>query len=153
LKLVASGQADACQGSLAVISYYIRKNNIANLKIAGPSDIGGTGFFTMGSRKDWPILNSILQKGLNSIEESERIAISRKWIPGPGDAQEVSLELTPAEQAWLVKHPSIKLGFNPDMQPLLIRDTNGKISGILPDVYAELEALTGLNISIEIKAG
>jgi two-component system sensor histidine kinase EvgS len=150
LQLVVSGQVDACQGNLAVISYYIRKHNLPNLKVAGTSDIEGAGAMAMGSRKDWPILHSILVKGLKSISESERIAISRKWTPDLGDAKKRVLELTPAEQAWLAKHPSIKLGFNPDMQPLLIQDSNERISGVIPDIAARLEALTGLNISVEV---
>jgi PAS domain S-box-containing protein len=60
------------------------------------------------------------------------------------------VELSAAEKAWLAKHPSIKLGFNPDMQPLLIQEANGIISGILPDIFAQLKALTGLNVSIEV---
>jgi hypothetical protein len=42
------------------------------------------------------MLNSILAKGLKSIGDSERIAISRKWTRGPGDAEEASVELTTA---------------------------------------------------------
>ena len=49
------------------------------------------------------------------------------------------VELTAEERAWLAKHPSITLGFNPDMQPLLIQSANGSISGILPDIFAQLE--------------
>ena len=60
------------------------------------------------------------------------------------------VELSDDERAWLVKHPSIRLGFNPGMQPLLIQDADGKNSGILPDLFAQLEALTGLNISVEV---
>jgi two-component system sensor histidine kinase/response regulator len=60
------------------------------------------------------------------------------------------VELSDEERAWLVKHPSIRLGFNPGMQPLLIQDANGKNSGILPEIFAQLEVLTGLNISVEV---
>ena len=117
LKLVASGQADACQGNLAVFSYYIRKHNLLNLKVAGPSDIGGSGVMAMGSRKDWPVLHSILAKGLNAIGESERIAISRKWTPDLGVAEEVLRVLTPAEQAWLAEHGEITVGHIPSWPP------------------------------------
>ena len=60
------------------------------------------------------------------------------------------VELNDEEKAWLAEHPSITLGFNPNMQPLLIRDANGNNSGILPDIFAQLEALTGLSVSIEV---
>ena len=60
------------------------------------------------------------------------------------------VELTAEERAWLVKHPSIKLGASTTLQPLVIQDAKGKISGILPEIFAQLEVLTGLNISIEV---
>jgi ABC-type amino acid transport substrate-binding protein len=60
------------------------------------------------------------------------------------------VELSDEEKAWLEKHPSIKLGFNPDMQPLLIQDAIGKNTGILPEIFAQLEGLTGLKVSIEV---
>ena len=62
----------------------------------------------------------------------------------------VNLEFTDAERKWLEQHPSITLGFNADMQPLLIQDKSGELSGIFPDIIAELESLTGLDINIEV---
>jgi len=63
----------------------------------------------------------------------------------------LAADLSDAERAWLEKHSSIRLGFNPDMKPLLIEDANGNKSGILPEIFAQLEVLTGLNISIEVR--
>jgi len=62
----------------------------------------------------------------------------------------VRIRLTEKEQAWLNENPSIRLGFNPDMLPLLIQQTDGKNSGILPDIFAQLEEFTGLNVNIEV---
>jgi PAS domain S-box-containing protein len=52
---------------------------IANLRIAGESGFGYN--MALASRKDWPLLNSILDKGLAQISEAEKKAIYAKWIP------------------------------------------------------------------------
>ncbi|MET0012794.1 MAG: transporter substrate-binding domain-containing protein [Sedimenticola sp.] len=152
LKLLASGQVDAVQGNLAITGYYIRKHNLANLKVAGPSEIGGGEGMGIGSRKDWPILNSILQKGLDSISELERISISRKWIPDMVTEDEITapIRLTEKEKEWLAEHPTIRLGFNPHMEPLLIRKEDGSLEGIYPAIFAELEERLDIDIDIEV---
>ena len=84
---------------------------------------------------------SFLFSGVNAAPVSAQNTAGEKML---------AVELSDEEQDWLAKHPSIKLGFNPDMQPLLIQDENGINSGILPDIYAQLQALTGLNISFKV---
>ena len=46
----------------------------------------------IASRKDWPILNQIMQKGLSLISEKERAVIFNKWIHIQGTKQ-ISREL------------------------------------------------------------
>ena len=150
LKLVASGQVDACQGNLAVLIYYIRKYNMANLKVAGPSDITGGGVMGMGSRRDWPILHSILQKGLNAIGEAERIAISRKWTPDLGDAEQKIVELTSAEQAWLAKHKDITIGHIPGWPPYSFLDSSGRPVGISIDFFELVAKKVGLQFKVDL---
>jgi ABC-type amino acid transport substrate-binding protein len=133
LQVVSSGQADACQGNLAVLSYYINKHNLVNLKVAGPSDIGGEGAFAIGIRKDWPLLHSIIQKGLKAIGEAEQIAISRKWTPDLLGSGGSLRQLTAAERAWLKQHPVMRLGVEPNWAPVEYYDTEGRLAGITSD--------------------
>ncbi|MDH3972949.1 MAG: transporter substrate-binding domain-containing protein [Deltaproteobacteria bacterium] len=60
--------------------------------------------------------------------------------------------LTQEEQAWLKSHPQITLGFTPEIEPLIIEAEDGTLSGLLTDIYEELEKLTGLKVNIEIDA-
>ena len=83
LNAVATGKADATQGSLAVLSYLIEKNNLLNLHIAAPSDIPG-GEMAMGVRKDWPELASIINKALATVTEKERRDIQARWVSPEG---------------------------------------------------------------------
>lgn len=78
LRKVSFGMADAFVGDLATASYYIELDKITNLKLAGetePANISG-----FGVRSDWPVLASILDKGVALIEDGEKKAIFGKWI-------------------------------------------------------------------------
>ena len=79
LRKVSFGTSDAFVENLATASYYIGKEGIANLRIAGES--GFTYKMAFASRKDWPLLHSILEKGLAQITAAEKKAIYKKWIP------------------------------------------------------------------------
>jgi len=136
LEAVATGQADASQGSLAVVSYLINKHNLLNLKIAGPSEIKG-GRMAMGVRKDLPILTAILNQALSSMSESEQRYIRERWASvemkdGP------ALVFTPEEKAWLEAHPSISIGTMNSWPPFSFTDEHGAARGISVDIVKML---------------
>lgn len=76
---VSLKQADAAIVNLAVASYLIKKNGWANLMVAAPT-MWKSNKLRMAVRSDWPILASILQKGLDSISPEEKSEISQRWI-------------------------------------------------------------------------
>lgn len=76
---VADGRADALVGNLASTTYWIRELNVANLKVAGAASPEPLGLY-FATRKDWPILAGIVQKGLASITERERAEIAQRWV-------------------------------------------------------------------------
>jgi len=82
LQMVSFGRADAMITDLAVASYFIEKLGIANLRVAGSIDY--TWELCFGLKKDWPVLQSILQKVLDDISPEEKVAIYRKWVNIPG---------------------------------------------------------------------
>jgi PAS domain S-box-containing protein len=75
---VSFGEADAMVIELSRASYDIEKAKITNLRVAGNTDF--TYQLRFASRKDWPVLNRILDKGLSSITGEDRDVITRKWI-------------------------------------------------------------------------
>ena len=79
LRKVSFGLSDAFVENLATATYFIEKEGITNLRIAGESGY----VYRMGfaSRNDWPELNRILEKGLAQINTDEKKAIYKKWIP------------------------------------------------------------------------
>ncbi|MCK4534790.1 MAG: transporter substrate-binding domain-containing protein, partial [Syntrophobacterales bacterium] len=62
LRKVSLGGSDALVATLPVAIYYIEKEGITNLRVAG--DTGYCTRLSFASRKDWPELNSIVKKTL-----------------------------------------------------------------------------------------
>lgn len=78
LKMVAFGEIDAMLGEIPQTLYYIDMFNITNLRLAGLSTYYSE--CGIGTRSDWPILGSIMKKGLAMISETEREQIHTRWI-------------------------------------------------------------------------
>ena len=80
LKALSLGQAFAYIGPIKVTATLINKNGYVNLKASAPSSLPD-GFAQMGLRNDWPELQSIINKVLNSIPPDEKSQIINKWTP------------------------------------------------------------------------
>jgi len=78
LKMISFGVADAMVANEAVASYYTHELGLSNLFIAGQSEVAWP--LSFASRKEWPELNSILEKALVSIGPHERDVVIKKWI-------------------------------------------------------------------------
>ena len=78
LLLASFGQLDAMVGNLATATHFIQKMGVTNLRVTAES-----GYFArlaIATRRDWPELNTILQKAVSSISAEENRAILDKWI-------------------------------------------------------------------------
>jgi len=79
LQAVSFGRMDAMVTNLATASHTIDHYGITNLKMTGTVP-EFTWHLSFASRRDWPILNGILTKGLKSIPTAERQKIRHQWI-------------------------------------------------------------------------
>lgn len=79
LKAVSEGKADALVGNLASCIYWIRKEHLTNLKVAGPVTYSSESLY-FATRNDWPIFTKIINKGLSSISPAKEKRIKEKWI-------------------------------------------------------------------------
>ncbi|MBI9091469.1 MAG: transporter substrate-binding domain-containing protein [Desulfobacterium sp.] len=79
LKAVSEGKEDAMVGNLASALFWIRKEHLLNLKVAGPVSYSSEHLY-FAVRSDWPKLVGILNKGLASISPSKEKKIREKWI-------------------------------------------------------------------------
>ena len=78
LAKVNSGELFGYIDTMPTISYGIQKYSMLNLKIAGKLEFDIE--LSIGSRIDEPILNTIMQKALDSISEEHKRTIVGKWI-------------------------------------------------------------------------
>jgi two-component system cell cycle sensor histidine kinase/response regulator CckA len=78
LRKVSFGLVDAFVSDLPVATYRMEKEGITNLKVAG--ETGYVYRMGMASRRDWPELHQILEKGLSLVTPAERDEIFHRWV-------------------------------------------------------------------------
>jgi len=74
----AMGEIDLMITDLASASYHIEREGLTNLRLA--ATMGSLYEFSFATRRDNPILHSILNKALKQITREERRAIYDRWI-------------------------------------------------------------------------
>ena len=78
LYALSVGEVDAYVGNLTVAVYLINKEGLTNIKVAAPTNYSFD--LSMGIRKDWPELHSIIEKSLSVINEVQRNEIRQRWL-------------------------------------------------------------------------
>jgi len=78
LHTVSLGHVDAFLENLAVAAYYIDREGISNLSVAGSTDYAFA--WSIGVSRRYPLLYSAIQKALDAIPENEMQAAHRKWM-------------------------------------------------------------------------
>lgn len=78
LKKISTGQLDAAVLSLPMASYYIRKNGLTNLKVAGHTSIKED--LRIATLKKNNHLHTILSKTVRSLSNQELESIDTKWM-------------------------------------------------------------------------
>lgn len=133
---VAAGEIDVFSNRLPVTNYIIAENLITGLEVIGNElfpEINGQNYLRMASRNDWPLLDSILQKGMAAVTPAEFRAISEKW----SEKFEIknSIGLTMEEMEWLSENSVINVIVDQTMAPYEFVDDNGNIAGIIGGYY------------------
>ncbi len=78
LRQVSFGKIDAMVLNIASAAYYIQKDGINNLQVTQDTDFIFD--LSFAARSDWPVLISILEKGMAAISPAEKKAIFDKWV-------------------------------------------------------------------------
>ena len=130
MRMVSAGEVTGVTAYLPVASFILEREGIYNLRMAG--DIGMDTRNGFAVRRDMPILQSILDKGLFSITHRERQTIHRRWIALSSDEQErkAPVNFIRQENDWLKAHPTISIGIMNAWPPMDYVDTSGKPQGI-----------------------
>ena len=93
------------------------------------------------SKIDEPILQSIIQKVLQSISYQEKVSIVSKWV---GSNQNIIL--TEKEQQWIDQEIEIRYAFDPNWKPLEWADEVKEHKGIVSDIIKLIKQKSDLNI-------
>ncbi|MEG3638012.1 response regulator [Magnetococcus sp. PR-3] len=82
IKAVSFGKADAALGELAVFNHLLTHHMLSDVAISGEVQIGKPELsqLNIATRKDLPILASVLKKGMAGISTQELRAIKQKWL-------------------------------------------------------------------------
>lgn len=78
LEAVSSGRAYGFVDNVAVVGYYIKNSGLTNLQIAG--ELPFRADIAIAVRKDWPILQSILQKVLLQMSPHQQAEMTNQWL-------------------------------------------------------------------------
>ena len=82
MKAVTFGEADAALGELAVFNYLKTRHLITDLVLSGEVGMGDLEYalLNIATRKELPLLVSILDKALQSVTLDEHSAIRDRWV-------------------------------------------------------------------------
>ncbi|MDG1858499.1 MAG: transporter substrate-binding domain-containing protein, partial [Emcibacteraceae bacterium] len=148
LRALSAQKIDVFTGSIFTIDYYKTKYFIPNINIVGDNILFApqtTVFHRLASHVDNPILNNILQKGVDAVSREEFIEISRKWTSS--FQAENTFGLTQEELQWLSENKIIKVASDIDVAPVAFIDENGKIVGIVGEFLNTIAS--NLNVQFE----
>ncbi len=133
LKSLSAGTIDVHADILPVSRYMIRNNLLPGLEVIGDKffpETENTDFIRLAARNDWPILTTILQKGMDALTEEELSRLAEKWQTAQSNVNAETIVLTREEQNWLLQNPIIRVATDPTEEPLEFIDNNGRISGV-----------------------
>ena len=143
LHLVNSGQVDYFLGA-SINAYLISKYQLFDLTTQHVF-YGHPVNNVIATRSDWPELSSILDKGLSSISKEEIFAIAARWRYLSGkQKQQVSIQLSAKEKAWLKAHPVVRLA-GAEIPPLdFYNEKTGQSEGLGPDYLNSIGDILGI---------
>ena len=136
IDLLLNNKVDAIYDSQLTMDNMLREQMIVGIKGISQRTFK-TPSLHMFSRIDKPILQSILQKGLNAISKEKRDEIKNRWLGlSKVKKNDISLDLTPKQKAYLKNKKEITMCVDPDWMPFE-KIEKGKHIGMAAD-YIEL---------------
>lgn len=126
-----TNKADAMIENIALVNYLLKSNNIQGIKSDFTVNIGANSIF-MTSRKDWPILRNIIQKGLDSINAEDKITIVNKWMKIEDNSEPINI--TREEKDYL-QNNSFNVYLNNWLPISMYNEKNDEFSGLSLDYW------------------
>ncbi|TFH81701.1 ATP-binding protein [Pseudomonas kribbensis] len=148
LGAVAFGRDDLYLGDFISASYLININFHNDLQLAGPSGLDANPFAFALTRSNTR-LKRLVDKALLAIPMEQRLAMELRWSAGRADMSgQARVSLSGSEQAWLDRHPSVRVGAIEDFAPLTFFDAEGKVQGLAAQLLSLISQRSGLKFEI-----
>ena len=145
IKMVLNYKADALFNTQFAVDGILKKNFINGLKSIYQTDFKPSSLHFFTNMKK-PILNKILQKGLDNLTFEEKNKIISRWINN--DSNEIKnneqVFLTPSQKEYLSNNKTIKMCNNPNWAPIEFVE-EGVVKGIAPDIMKIIEKNLNIN--------
>lgn len=134
MKAVSFGKADAALGELAVFNHLLNAHMMSDLVVSGEAIMGDPEYslLNIATRKDLPVLASILTKGVESVTREEKKELQNKWLLKTYEAEK--LKLTDQEKDYLQHKKSIRVCVNQNWMPFESMGDSQEYTGIGSDV-------------------
>ncbi|MCW3788896.1 transporter substrate-binding domain-containing protein [Plebeiibacterium sediminum] len=150
IKALASRKVDAVIENAYIFHYNVKQYQVYNLKLVDfiePNQSEVNPSLHIGVRKDYPLLQSVLQKAMLTVTEEEKDMLREKWL---GDITRIhkDLLLSEEEKEYLDQKESVKMCVDPNWMPFEQIDKNGQFKGISADIVQMISKI--INKPIEL---
>jgi ABC-type amino acid transport substrate-binding protein/nitrogen-specific signal transduction histidine kinase/ABC-type nitrate/sulfonate/bicarbonate transport system substrate-binding protein len=149
LDKVKVNEADFFISNDALINFSIEKHYIAGLKLVPLSEELNypDTLLSIATNIKNPVLASIFQKAMSTIDEHETLALRKKWLGAIKEKSELRINLTPLEKKYLRDNPVIRVQNDRDYPPFNYL-VDGKPSGYSIDLINLMGSMLGIKVEL-----
>ena len=148
LRAVEAGRAEQYLGSLLEVADLLDRHPMPTLEVRALMGYG-TGFYHFGIRKDWPLLASVLNKGVHALRTPPADALLRAigMLP-PGVVMPSAMALTAAEARLLEQRSIWRVGAVRGLTMLNEVDAQGHHRGVAAEYTEQLARRLGVALQV-----
>lgn len=148
LEALKQGDADGFIGNEVIVRAYKSLRPYLGLQIKEESRLPPIGF-AFATRQDDALLGGMMDRDLESIDESVQREILARWTTGLGVGIGAErIELSAPERAWMLRHPQVVVAGQP-LSPYVFKDKDDHWVGLNVDLLNRISRMTGLQFVFE----
>lgn len=148
LEALKQGDADAFIGNEVIVRAYKSLRPYLGLQIKVESRLAPIGF-AFATREADPLLGTMMDQALASIDDSVRREILARWTTGLGVGIAAErIALSARERAWVLQHPHVVVA-SQQLSPYVFKDKDGQWVGLNVDLLNRISRMTGLQFVME----
>ncbi|WP_350613670.1 transporter substrate-binding domain-containing protein [Pseudomonas sp. HY7a-MNA-CIBAN-0227] len=148
LEALKQGDADAFIGNEVIVRAYKSLRPYLGLQIKVESRLAPIGF-AFATREADPLLGTMMDRALSSIDESVQREILARWTTGLGVGIAAErIALSASERAWVLRHPHVVVA-SQQLSPYVFKDKEGQWVGLNVDLLNRISRMTGVQFVLE----